>query len=123
MRFQLVRTSYGQTVDLCRLMPVIHYTLFFRLIGLNAAVACPLRALMHCVFRHALLHTTFVMCGYLCYCHVPVSFDQSDPSPLTSLINKVFLPAELQLTGFFVCFSHHSLQTLETVVRENPSSL
>ena len=52
---------------------------------------------------------------YLCYCHLPVSFDQSGPSPLTSLINNAFLPAELLLTGC-VFFSHHSLQTLETVV-------
>ena len=34
---------------------------------------------------------------------------------------SVSLPAELLLTGFFfVCFSHHSLQTLEAVVCENP---
>ena len=39
---------------------------------------------MCCVFRDALLHTTVLMCGYLCYCHLPVSFDQSGPSPLTS---------------------------------------
>ena len=71
------------------------------------------------VFRDALLHTTVVMCGYLRYCHLPVSFDQSgsSPSPLTSLINNTFLPAEPLLTG---CFTHHSLQTLETVVLENP---
>ena len=71
------------------------------------------------VLRDALLHTTLVMYGYLHYCHLPVSFDQSGPSPLTSLINNLFLPAELLLTGCFFCFSHHLLQTLETVVREN----
>ena len=48
----------------------------------------------------------------------PLSFDQSNPSPLTSLINNMFLPTELLLTGFF-CFLHHSLQTVETIVREN----
>ena len=73
----------------------------------SAAVTYPLRHLTLCLVRDALLHTTAVMCGYLCYCHRPVSFDQSGSSPLTSLINK----AELLLTG---CFLHHSLQT------ENP---
>ena len=58
---------------------------------------------MRSVFRDALLHTTVVMCGYLHYCHLPVSFDQSGPSPLTSLINKAFLPTELLLTGCFFC--------------------
>ena len=71
------------------------------------------------MFRDALLHTTVVMCGYLCYGHLPISFDQSGPSPLTLLFNNVFLPAELLLTGCF-CFSHHSLQT---VVFENPRRL
>ena len=65
------------------------------------------------------VHTTVVMCGYLHYCHHPFSFDQSGPSPLTSLIKKVFLPTELLLTGCFL-FLHHSLQILEAVVRENP---
>ena len=69
------------------------------------AVAYPLRGLMRCVFRDALLHTTVVMCGYLHYCHLPVSFDQSGPSPLTSLINNTFLPAELLLTGCFLFFA------------------
>ena len=39
------------------------------------------------------------------------SFDQSGYSPLTSLINIMYLPTELLLTGFF-CFSHHPLQTI-----------
>ena len=56
--------------------------------------------------------TSLVMCGYLLYCHLPVSFDQSGPSPQTSVINNAFLPAELLLTR---CFG-----TLETVVPENP---
>ena len=43
---------------------------------------------MRCVFRDALLHATVIMPGYLRYCYLPVSFDQSGPSPLTSLINK-----------------------------------
>ena len=60
------------------------------------------------MFRDALLHTTVVMCGCLCYCHLPVSFDQSGPSPLTSLINNVFLPTELLLTGWFLIFTPFS---------------
>ena len=70
------------------------------------------------VFRDALLHTTVITSGYLRYCHLPVSFDQPGP-PLTSLINKAFLPpAELPLAGYFFGFSHHSLQSLVTVVPE-----
>ena len=45
-----------------------------------------------CVFRDALPHTTVVRRGYLRYCHLPVSFEQSRPSPLTSLNNNTFLP-------------------------------
>ena len=48
----------------------------------SAAVAYPLRGLMRCVFREAILHTTVVMRGYLRYCHLPVSVDQSGPSLL-----------------------------------------
>ena len=78
----------------------------------------PLKRVEDYVFRDALLHTTVVMCGYLRCCHLPASFDQSGPSPLTSLNNEAFLPAELLLTG---CFSHHCLQTLETVLHKNLS--
>ena len=76
---------------------------------------------MHCVFRDALLHTTVVMRGYSRWCHLPVSIDQSSPSPLISLINKAFLPAELLVTGCFFVFTHHSVKTLETAVHQNPS--
>ena len=68
-----------------------------------AAVVYPLRDLMRCVFRDALLHTTVVMCGYLCCRHPPVSFDQAGPSPRTSLINKAFLPTELLDVCCFFC--------------------
>ena len=88
------------------------FNLFFRLLLFaSAAVAYPLRRLMCCVFRDALLHTTLVICGYLCYCHLPVSFDQSAPSPLTSLNNKVLLPTELLLTGCFLFFAPFSANT------------
>ena len=40
---------------------------------------------MHCVLRDALLHTTVVMCAYLPYCHLPVSFDQFVRSHVSAL--------------------------------------
>ena len=73
---------------------------------------------MRCVFRDALLHTIVVMHVFLRNCHLPVSFNQPGPSPLTSLINKAFLRTKLLLSGCFIL--HHYLQTLETVVCENP---
>ena len=41
------------------------------------------------VFAVAVLHTTttVVMCGYLSYCHVPVSLKQSGPSPLSLVLS------------------------------------
>ena len=90
---------------------------WIRLISLtcwsSAAVAYPLRGLMRCLFRAALLHTTVVMRGYSRDCHLPVSFDQPGPSPLTSLINKA---QNCCLLDVF-CFSHHTLQTF---VCQNP---
>ena len=56
------------------------------------------------------------MCGYLCYCHVPVSFNQSGPSPLTSLISIVFLPAELLLTWCFLFFAPFSANSRDCCV-------
>ena len=90
--------------------------LFFRLKS-SAAVAYALRSLTYCVLINTLLHITVVMCGYLRYGHLPVSFNQSGPSPLTSLINA-FLPTELLLTGWFYVF--HTIQPRETVVCEIP---
>ena len=58
------------------------------------------------------------MCGYFCYCYLPVCFDQSGPSPLTSLINKAHRTAAHRV--FFFCFLHRSLHTQEIVVLENP---
>lgn len=37
--------------------------------------------------------------GYVSYSSLPVSFHQSGHSPLTSLINTMFSPTELPLTG------------------------
>ena len=51
--------------------------LFFLDFRFSAAVAYLLRGLTHFDFRNALLRTTVVMCGYLHYCHLPVSLDQS----------------------------------------------
>ena len=55
---------------------------FIRLIFLDLLVFCccspiHLRGLTHCVFTDALVHTCVVKCGYLHYCHLPVSFDLS----------------------------------------------
>ena len=72
------------------------------------------------MFGYTLLYTTVVICGYLRYGHLPVSFDQSGPSPLTSLINKAFLPAELLLTRCFWFFAPFYANSIETVERENP---
>ena len=58
------------------------------------------------VFSDAFLYTTVVICGYLTYCYLSVSLNQSGHSPMTTHINKLFLPTELLLTGCF-CFSHH----------------
>ena len=78
----------------------------------SAAVAYPLRGLMHCVFRDS--------CVVICITHYrPVSFNQSGPSPLTTLISNTFLPAEHNAHSMFFCFfSHHSLQTWDCC--ENP---
>ena len=93
------------------------FDLFFVFCYCTYSATYPLRGLMCCVFRDALLHTIVVMCGYLHYCHLPVSFDQSGPSPLTSLIYKAFLPTELLLTGCFLFFAPFSKLS---VVCENP---
>ena len=47
------------------------------------------------------------MCGYLCYCDLHVSFDQSGPSPLTSLIRHFYLQncCSLDVYLFFAPFS------------------
>ena len=89
----------------------------YALIKSSAAVAY--QHLTNCVFRDALLHTNVIMCGYLHYCHLPVSFDQSGPSPLISLTNKTFLPTELLLTGcllFFLFFSPFSANSRDCCV-------
>lgn len=41
-----------------------------------------------CAFRDALLHSSVVTGGYLSYCGLSISSNQSDHSPLTSAINK-----------------------------------
>ena len=58
------------------------------------------------------------MRGYVCFCHLSVSFSQSGPSPPLSL-TTCSCPqncCSLEVFSFF----HNSLQTLETVVHENP---
>ena len=58
------------------------------------------------VFRDALLHTTVVMCSYLHYCHLPLSFDRSGPSPLYSLCPQKC--CSLNVFLFFTPFSANS---------------
>lgn len=57
-----------------------------------------LRSFVHCTLRDALLHTTVLNSCYLSICGLSVSLNESGHCPLTSLINKVFLPTELPLT-------------------------
>ena len=45
-----------------------------------------------------------VMRDYFCWFQLPVSFAYSGPSPLISLFNNAFLPAELLVTGCFFVF-------------------
>ena len=84
----------------------------------SVTVVYPLKGLMPSVFRHALLQTTVVMHGYT------ASFNRSGPSPLISLINNAFLIVFPQSCCSLDVFSlsHHSLQTLETVVCEDHRS-
>ena len=58
-----------------------------------------------CAFWDAVLHTTVVLCRYVCLW--PVSLHDSCHSPSTSLINKLFLSTGLPLTGCFFVL-HHS---------------
>ena len=64
----------------------IYFKVFLRpiffLTYCSSAATYPLRGLVRCVFRDALLHTTVAMSGYLHYCYLPVSFDQSGHSPV-----------------------------------------
>jgi len=50
--------------------------------------------------------------GYFRYCHLPVSFNQSDHSPLTTLNNKPVLPTELPLFSVITrdCCAWNSLE-------------
>ena len=90
-------------------------------LGLNKLHLCihSVSTLLGVVCRDALLHTTVVMCGYLRYCHLPISFDQSGTSPLTSLhYNNTFLPTELLPTGCFFVF--HTILFKPFFVHGNP---
>ena len=59
-----------------------------------------------CVFTDSLLHTTVVMYGYLIFCQL---------SLLTSITMHFCLQNSCSLDVF--CFSHHCLQTVETVCK------
>ena len=75
----------------------------------SAAVAHLPQGLTCWAIRDALLHTSVVMSGYLSYCCLSISPNQSDHSPLTSGINKAFSPTELLLTGYFLFFRPFSV--------------
>ena len=71
--------------------------------------------------QDALLHTAVnvcVMCGYLRYCHLPVNFDLSGPSPLTTLKHISTRRTAAQWT--FLEFAENGAKKLEIVVCENP---
>lgn len=51
-----------------------------------------------------LLHTLSKTSGYLSYCYLLISSRQCGHSPLTSCINKIFLPKELQIPEYFCLF-------------------
>ena len=60
------------------------------------------------------LLTTVVKSGHLSYCCLCVSSNQSDHSPRTSLIHKLFPSAELLLDDFsFLFFLHHFASILD----------
>ena len=88
--------------------------LFFRLNKSSAAVAFPLRCLTHCVF------IPLLQCLVIC---ITVTF-------LSAMTCLALLLWPLSLAMLFClqnccsldvfCFSHHSLQTLETAMCDNP---
>ena len=86
----LKSTWCTRTHRLCKLIP--HTCTYICLLQMNIHIDiyCSYTHILcnKVLYKRALLHTTVVMCGYLHYCHLPVSFDQSGPSPLISLINK-----------------------------------
>lgn len=65
--------------------------------------------LICCVSYDAFLLTMIVQSGYLSYCILFVSLDQSGHSSLTSVINKSFPSIEVPFTGcsFLNCTIHH----------------
>lgn len=54
-----------------------------------------------CIQRCLSVHRYYMIISHGYYCHCPVSLQQSVQSPLTSLINKAFLPTEMPLAGCF----------------------
>ena len=74
--------------------------------------AYPFWGLTGWVFRDALLHTTVVMCGYLRFCHLPVSSDQpvvhKNPSSGSKppCLAPTILPQSKSLKSYFSQFWH-----------------
>lgn len=75
-------------------------------------------------FWDAFLLTMVVKRVYLCYNMHFGNSNQYDYSSLTSRINKVFPPAELQLTGFFYHFTPFCVNSRDVKIgRENPQEI
>lgn len=66
------------------------------------------------------LHTLVLKSGYLSYCCLPISLNQSGLSPLTSDINKAFSPREPLFTGYFPFFSLFSVNPRDFCVGKIP---
>jgi len=75
----------------------------------SAAVALLLQGSTCCVFRDALQQISVGTSGYLSYCCLSISSNQSSHSPLTSGINKTFSPTELLFTRYFHFFRPFSV--------------
>ena len=75
----------------------------------SATIALPLQGPMSCAFRDAILYTTDVLRRDFAVGGSPVNLYDSCHSPLTSLINELFSPTGLPLTGCFVFLSPFSV--------------
>lgn len=82
----------------------------------SAAVA---HLFQSCDLRNALLHNLAVTSGYFSYCFFPISLNTSGSFPLTSGINKAFVPRELLLTGYFIVLGPVSVNPRDDCVENS----
>ncbi len=75
----------------------------------SAAEAHLLQGSTCCAFRDDILHTLVVTSGYLSYCCLSITSNQSAHSPLTSDINKACSSTQLPLAGYFLFFRSFSV--------------